>query len=123
MKHIVIFEDDKTSARYLKVCIKYAPYDYDSIIFYNGYSGLSHVKEHSNNILLIFMDIDLPGINGLDAVKIIKKEHPTIPIIVLTACCYDRRTVLLSGCDQFIIKPIPVKKVSQLIKYYSEATP
>jgi CheY-like chemotaxis protein len=54
------------------------------------------------------MDIKLPELSGYDAIRLIKKYQPEIPIIALTACamieqkrqCYD------AGCDVYLTKPI-----------------
>jgi len=55
---------------------------------------------------LIFMDINLPGVNGLALSKIIKKNHPDLPVIILTA--YDlaeyREAVLGLGAEEYIVK-------------------
>jgi len=55
---------------------------------------------------LIFMDIRLPGENGLDLTRKIKKQRPTIKIIILTS--YDlpeyRETAQKYGADHFITK-------------------
>jgi len=55
---------------------------------------------------LIFMDIRLPGMNGLQLTQRIKKEFPTIPIAILTG--YDlpeyRQAAVQYGADGFFVK-------------------
>lgn len=55
---------------------------------------------------LIFMDINLPGVNGLALSKMIKENHPELPVIILTA--YDlaeyREAVLGFGADAYLVK-------------------
>jgi CheY-like chemotaxis protein len=55
---------------------------------------------------LIFMDINLPGVNGLALSAMIKKSYPELPIIILSA--YDlaeyREAVLGLGAQEFIVK-------------------
>jgi two-component system, cell cycle response regulator DivK len=54
------------------------------------------------------MDIQLPGINGLEATKAIKKLQPDLPIIAQTACVImdDKEACFAAGCDGYIAKPI-----------------
>ncbi len=55
---------------------------------------------------LIFMDIRLPGVNGLQLTKKLKKDFPTLPVAVLTS--YDppeyREAAVESGADRFFVK-------------------
>lgn len=61
----------------------------------------------TNNFDLIILDIMLPGINGLELCKIIKKEKPNVPIIMLTALGTTENVVngLDNGADDYLIKP------------------
>ena len=61
----------------------------------------------ANNFDLIILDIMLPGINGLELCKIIKKEKPNVPIIMLTALGTTENVVngLDNGADDYLIKP------------------
>lgn len=61
----------------------------------------------SNNFDLIILDIMLPGINGLELCKIIKKDQPNVPIIMLTALGTTENVVngLDNGADDYLIKP------------------
>jgi two-component system copper resistance phosphate regulon response regulator CusR len=60
-----------------------------------------------NQFDLIILDIMLPGINGLELCKIIKKVKPTVPIIMLTALGTTQNVVngLDNGADDYLIKP------------------
>ncbi|MFN0254649.1 response regulator transcription factor [Pedobacter ureilyticus] len=61
----------------------------------------------ANNFDLIILDIMLPGINGLELCKIIKKEKPNVPIIMLTALGTTENVVngLDNGADDYLTKP------------------
>ena len=59
---------------------------------------------------LILMDIQLPGMDGLAATVLLKREEATraIPVIALTALAMkgDAERILAAGCDGYIAKPI-----------------
>lgn len=84
-------------------------------------NGQEAVSMFSNNTIdLILMDIQMPIMNGFDATKIIKKENPNIPIISQTAYAMseDRIKSLNAGCDNYIAKPIPSRKLIEMISTY-----
>lgn len=76
-------------------------------------------KTHPN---LILMDMNLPDMEGMDAVKIIKATPNLmhIPIIALTAnsMCGDREYCLSAGCDGYIAKPISRKELLNVVTYF-----
>ncbi|MGF1584345.1 MAG: response regulator [Bacteroidales bacterium] len=57
---------------------------------------------------LIIMDIQLPGVNGLELTRQIKEIVPSIPVIAYTSYAMpgDKERCMKSGCDEYISKPI-----------------
>ncbi len=62
---------------------------------------------------LILMDIQLPGMNGIEALKVLRAEPATagIPVVAITASVMqsDRQEIMRGGFDGFIEKPITVR--------------
>ena len=72
---------------------------------------------------LIFMDIKLPGVNGLDLTKKIKAAHPNITIFILTS--YDipeyREAAFQYGADRFLAKTsLNPTELEELVKSYQK---
>ncbi|WP_232365174.1 GAF domain-containing hybrid sensor histidine kinase/response regulator [Salinimonas marina] len=68
---------------------------------------------------LIIMDIGLPGISGLRATEIIKQQNPRLPVVALTAdAVTNRETMLLSGLDAILTKPIALNQLIRMLNYY-----
>jgi CheY-like chemotaxis protein len=63
------------------------------------------------------MDIQMPVMDGLEACKLIKQQHPTLPVIALTAnvLTEDRQKYQHAGFDGYIAKPIEQKVLWQVI--------
>jgi two-component system cell cycle response regulator DivK len=63
---------------------------------------------------LILMDIQLPGMDGLEATAVLKSDDATrdIPVIALTALAMkgDEERILAAGCDGYIAKPLEYKE-------------
>jgi two-component system, cell cycle response regulator DivK len=73
--------------------------------------------EHPN---LILMDIQLPGMDGLEAIGLLKRDEATrdIPVIALTALAMkgDETRIRAAGCDGYIAKPMRYKEVLAAIE-------
>ena len=68
---------------------------------------------------LIFMDIKLPGENGLELTKKIKATHPNITILILTSCDLPeyREAAFQHGADRFLIKAsLNPKEIEEMVK-------
>ena len=77
----------------------------------NAEAGLACARaEHPD---LILMDIQLPGMDGLEATALLKRDAATreIPVIALTALAMmgDETRILAAGCDGYIAKPMQYK--------------
>ena len=69
---------------------------------------------------LILMDIQMPGINGLEVIRRLRKmpAFKAVPIIALTALAMvgDREDCLAAGADEYLSKPFSLKALSNLIE-------
>ncbi|HPD64190.1 MAG TPA: response regulator [Bacteroidia bacterium] len=73
----------------------------------DGETAIEICREHPE-IDLVLMDIRLPGIDGYEATREIRKFRPDLPIIAQSAYIYDnnKHQVFEAGCNDFITKPI-----------------
>ena len=71
---------------------------------------------------VILMDIGLPGMSGIEGIKIIKQKHPEIDIIVLSIHENDENVFesLCSGATGYLIKETPPAKILEAIKEVRE---
>ena len=86
----------------------------------DGPRALKILKEHQPDMILL--DINIPGIHGLDLARLIKadKRLATIPLIATTANVLvgDREKCLEAGCDEYLPKPLDIRRLRQLIRIY-----
>jgi two-component system cell cycle response regulator DivK len=75
-------------------------------------AGLARARSERPDLIL--MDIQLPGMDGLEATAQLKREEGTrvIPVIALTALAMkgDEERILAAGCDGYIAKPMKYKE-------------
>tara|TARA_B100000497_G_C7663903_1_gene400099 strand:+ start:922 stop:1614 length:693 start_codon:yes stop_codon:yes gene_type:complete len=101
--NILIVEDEKSIREVLKLNLQLD--DYDVICCDNGKEAIKVAIE--NDISLIIMDVMLPEVNGVDAVREIKRKRPELPIIMLSALdqSSDKIKGLKAGADDYMAKP------------------
>src|SRR6266851_7359013 len=89
----------------------------------DGYHGF--VLAHDGRPDLIIMDVQLPGISGLEVTRALKDSIYTqnIPIVIATAFILDEERLRESGCDGYITKPYAMKDFIDLIESLIDRNP
>jgi two-component system, cell cycle response regulator DivK len=66
---------------------------------------------------LILMDIGLPGLSGLEAVRTIRASAANVPIVAVSSGVMpgDRERAIAAGCDAFVAKPIDDLQLVELV--------
>jgi len=74
--------------------------------------------ENTEGIDVVIMDLQMPGMSGLEATRAIKKIRPGLPVIAATANTFDdeEKSSREAGCDGFITKPLKFEKLFGLIQ-------
>jgi len=117
-KHIVIVEDDRPSIKYYETILKNS--GSDVIIFRTGKEFVDYISQENSNIDLIFMDFLIPIINGIECVRIFRKESKRTPIIMITAYSSEqsKAEAFIAGCNEYVLKPIYPEKIVSLLEKY-----
>jgi len=114
---ILIAEDDLISYIYLQVFL--GKYDIMVIHAENGKQAVEFVK-NIPDINLILMDIRMPVMDGIEATRLIKMIRPDLPVIAQTADAFDedKSRILSAGCDDYLVKPLHLQKLNELVNMY-----
>ncbi len=74
---------------------------------------------------LIFIDLNLPDIDGLSLVQKLRAEHILVPIIAVTSdgINYDEAKALAAGYDEYFEKPVSLETIRHLLMRYSSQKP
>lgn len=108
---ILLVEDDAGHAELVKLNLKRGGIENEIIHFDGGLKVLDFLNENkSDRKYLMILDINMPGINGLQVLSRLKSSDATrnIPIIILTTATEEREADYCYelGCNVFITKPI-----------------
>lgn len=109
MRHILIIEDDRRIAR--NVGRSLADEGYITEVAYDGMSGRDRAL--ANDFDLVLLDINLPVINGLTVLRMLRAQKPQLPVIMLTAFgeVEDRVDGLTAGADDYVVKPFDIREL------------
>lgn len=113
MATVLIIEDEKELTKVLQAYLEKAGYTVLSAE--RGDTGLSSWQHHKPDMVLL--DLNLPGMDGLDVAKEIRRQGDT-PLIMVTARVeeIDRLIGLELGADDYITKPFSPREVAARVK-------
>lgn len=116
-KTILIVDDEPTNCIYLKEVLN--DLDVHTLTVGNGKEAVDMCKDNPN-IHLVLMDIKMPVMDGYEATKLIKKDHPDIIVIAQTAFTSgsDIRRIKSSGFDNYLAKPMRQEELLRIINMY-----
>ena len=113
---ILIVDDSRTAIAVLKKTLE--PTGYSIISAASGEEGIDMAKVHSPDLIL--MDVIMPGLNGFQATRILRKEESTknIPIIIISGNeqATEKFWGLRVGANGFLAKPVDRSELFHLLR-------
>lgn len=117
-KKILVIEDNELNMKLVKGLLRIG--NYTRLGAVNAESGMDLARQHRPDFIL--MDIQLPGMDGLSATRILKEDPSLkeIPVVALTSFAMqgDEDKAISAGCDAYITKPINTRSFLQTISRY-----
>jgi|SRR5579863_1442620 len=117
-RRVLIVEDNPLNMKLFAAMI--ASQGYEVLEAIDGLGGLD--LAHRQHPDLIIMDIQLPGMSGLDVTHSLKADADTrdIPVIATTAYALrgDEERIRESGCDGYMAKPIAISEFLDLVRSF-----
>ena len=112
---ILVAEDEDSNFELVRIVLSKR---YRLLRAMNGIEAVTLCEDEQPNLVL--MDIRMPGMNGLDATRIIKEVNHDIPVIALSAYAFDEniREAKTAGCDEFMAKPFRVEDLLDTVEKY-----
>ena len=118
---ILVIEDDAAVRRGIVDALQFA--GYKVLEADNGEQGLKSAVRADYALLLL--DLVLPGLDGLEILKEVRRTRPTAPVIILTARGGEDERIegLRLGADDYVVKPFSVKELLARIEAVLRRTP
>jgi len=115
----LVVEDNLINQRLIQILLQ--EYDIMVATAVNGVEAVAMTQKNKYDI--VFMDIDMPEMNGIIATKEIKEKLPRnqrLPIVALTAMAMegDREMLLAEGLDDYLSKPLTREKLEYILDKY-----
>lgn len=121
-KNLLIVEDDMPSIRYYETLLKNSGADVK--IFHTGKEFVDYVTQTDKTIDLVFMDFLVPLINGIECIRVLRRERKHTPVIMITAYSSEqaKTEAYIAGCNEYILKPIYPEKIFFLLEKYLKSS-
>ena len=117
MSLILIVEDNDKNMKLVRDVLQVD--GYTTLEAVTGEDGVALAQQHKPDLIL--MDIQLPGINGIEALRILRADPATaaIPIIAVTASVMqqDRKMITEAGFDAYVGKPLNLKEFREAVRH------
>ena len=117
---ILIVDDNPVNLKLIRVLLTGEGYDVRTAA--DAEEAMQVLKEANPHLIL--MDVQLPGIDGLELTRRLKTDPATRDIKILGLTAYamkgDEEKILAAGCDGYIAKPIDTRTLPGVIGHYLE---
>jgi CheY-like chemotaxis protein len=117
-KNIIIVEDDIPSVKYYETLLINS--GAKITVFTNGKQFLDYLETSPGKIDMLIIDFLIPLVNGIECVRLFRKERKNVPVLMLTAYFSDqsKNGAFMAGCNEYILKPVFPEKIYFLLEKY-----
>lgn len=108
--NIMVIDDEELTQELIRHMLREV--HHGEIVVYSTCSkALSRLKQEPNHYDLIISDWEVPGLNGLDFLKEVRKIEPEVPFLMVTGHSSKKLVVnaIRAGVDDFLVKPFTAK--------------
>ena len=117
-KTVLIIEDNELNMKLVRSMLQLGQYQVLEAV--DAEDGIQLARKQLPNLIL--MDIQLPGMDGLEATRLIKNDPDLshIPVIALTSYAMrgDEERAILAGCSGYMAKPIDTRNFLDILSEY-----
>lgn len=119
-KTFLIIEDNQLNMKLVRTLLQLE--NYNVLEATTAENGIGLARRHRPDVIL--MDIQLPGMDGLEATRLIKNDPELQDIVVVALTSFvmpgDKEKALDAGCDGYIPKPIDIHEFGIMLAQYCD---
>jgi CheY-like chemotaxis protein len=116
---VLIVDDNPTNLKLVAYLVR--SHGYDVHTAHDAASALDAIRAVQPRVIL--MDLQLPGIDGLELTRRLKADPATARIAIVAVTAYamkgDQERAMAAGCDDYVAKPIDTRALPALIAKYA----
>lgn len=111
---VLVIEDEVQVSNFIRQGLEEKAFTVE--VAYDGSTGQRMAIAGDFDVVLL--DIVIPGINGFELCKVLKREKPNLPVLMLTTLgtTYDKVTGFDSGADDYLLKPFEFEELVARLK-------
>jgi CheY-like chemotaxis protein len=90
---------------------------------FNGEDALKYIKSlQPFDLVVVLTDINMPGMTGLELLKVIKSEYPDLHVVMVTAYGDEQNynNAISIGADEFLTKPVDFSMLKEKVMKYKK---
>lgn len=112
--NVLLVDDEKEYVTTLSERLRMR--DFTSDVVLNGEEALSYIETHQPKVMVL--DLRMPGINGVEVLRRVKRDYPDIQVIVLTGhgTEKDKEIVLDLGAFAYLEKPVSIDELAKTLQ-------
>jgi CheY-like chemotaxis protein len=116
-KVVLVVEDNAISFKLIAAVLKQVKANVVHAV--NGRMAIEFCSS-DQHFDLVFMDMQMPEVDGLEATRKIKEMRPWLPVVATTASTYDENAEACreAGCDAFLTKPLQFRRMFELMETF-----
>lgn len=117
-KQVLCIEDNSSNMTLISRIVEAE--GHDLLRAEDGPAGLTMLERTTPDLILL--DVNIPGVNGLEIARRISVDERLgdVPLVAITANVLvgDRERCLEAGCDEYLPKPLDIKRLRELMRQY-----
>jgi DNA-binding NtrC family response regulator len=115
MRNILVIDDNLMILALVSSCLSLMLKDYTILTAEDGQIGIATMESHQ--VSLILTDLEMPKMDGYQVINYAKKNHPDVPLIVMTGSWSFDLNLLVSrmGAVHCIEKPLHLGELAQIV--------
>ena len=117
-KTVLCIEDNKVNMLLVSRIVE--SQGYNLLRAEDGKNALEKLQQSVPDLILL--DVNIPGIHGLDLARMIKEDQrlTDVPLVATTANVLvgDKERCLEAGCDEYLPKPLDIRRLRQVMRNY-----
>jgi CheY-like chemotaxis protein len=122
-ERILIVDDNPTNLKLVTYLMQSHGYEVSTAA--DADEALTSIRSESPDLIL--MDVQLPGIDGLELTRRLKADPVTKPIVIIALTAYamkgDQEKAIEAGCNDYVTKPIDTRALPQIVAKHLATRP